>query len=117
MSTAAQEALLLSRLLARRDRASTLSDLPEAFFAALRPILETPWAMSAVPDFIFAQTTGNRPPDLARELRLGSAMQRLAARRPEVHRLVVEVQHLLKPCSAYRRPVLMARLILESLRR
>ena len=80
-------------------------------------MLETPWAMAALPDFIFAQTTGTRPPDFARMLRLGLAMQRLAARRPDVHKLVVEVQHLLKPRSAYRRPLLMARLLLESLRR
>ena len=44
-------------------------------------------------------------------------MQRLAARRPAVHRLMIEVQHLLKPRSAYRSPLLMAQLLLESLRR
>lgn len=42
---------------------------------------------------------------------------RLAARRPDVHKLVVEVQHLLKPRSAYRSPMLMARTLLEMLRR
>ena len=118
MSVAAQQARLLSRLLARgRGDSAALANLPQAFFAALGPILETPWAMAAVPDFIFAQTTGNRPADFDRLLRLGLAMQRLAARRPEVHKLVVEVQHLLKPRSAYRTPLLMARLLLESLRR
>ena len=118
MSVAAQESLLLRRLIARgRGDAATLSALPEAYFAELGSILETPWAQAAVPDFIFAQTTGQRPADFARMLRLGLAMQRLAARRPEVHKLVVEVQHLLKPRSAYRRPLLMARLLLESLRR
>jgi 2-polyprenyl-6-methoxyphenol hydroxylase-like FAD-dependent oxidoreductase len=118
MSVAAQEALLLRRLLARAAADNTvLANLPENFFAALGPILETPWAMAAVPDFIFAQTTGERPTDFARVLRLGFAMQRLAARRPDVHKLVVEVQHLLKPRSAYRTPLLMARLLLESLRR
>jgi 2-polyprenyl-6-methoxyphenol hydroxylase-like FAD-dependent oxidoreductase len=117
MSVAAQESRLLGQLLAReRGATATLSKLPEAFFAALRPILETPWAMAAVPDFIFPQTTGQRPADFARVLRLGFAMQRLAARRPAVHKLMVEVQHLLKPRSAYRTPILMARLLLESLR-
>jgi 2-polyprenyl-6-methoxyphenol hydroxylase-like FAD-dependent oxidoreductase len=118
MSVAAQEALLLKRLLAPgRGNTATLSGLPQTYFAALGPILETPWAMAAVPDFIFPQTTGERPPDFARVLRLGFAMQRLAARRADVHKLVIEVQHLLKPRSAYRRPLLMARLLLESLRR
>ena len=118
MSVAAQESLLLERLLASgRSGSATLAGLPQAYFAALGPILETPWAMAAVPDFIFPQTTGERPPDFARLLRLGFAMQRLAARRPDVHKLVIEVQHLLKPRSAYRTPLLMARLLLESLRR
>ena len=39
------------------------------------------------------------------------------ARRPDVHKLVTEVQQLLKPRSAYRTPLLMARLLLASLRR
>lgn len=117
MSVAAQESLLLKRLLAPgRSGTATLPSLTDAFLAATGPILETPWAMAAVPDFIFPQTTGERPPDFARLLRLGFAMQRLAARRPEVHKLVIEVQHLLKPRSAYRTPLLMARLLLESFR-
>ena len=116
MSVAAQESLLLKQLLGReRGDTATLFDLPEAFFGALGPILETPWAMAAVPDFIFPQTTGERPHDFARALKLGFALQRLAARRPDVHKLVVEVQHLLKPRSAYRTPLMMAQLLLESL--
>ena len=43
-------------------------------------------------------------------------MLRLAARRPDVHKLVVEVQHLLKPRSAYRSPLLMARVLMEVIR-
>jgi len=118
MSVAAQESLLLKRLLAPGPGGTAaLSGLTEAYFAALGPILETPWAMAAVPDFIFPQTTGERPADFARVLRMGFAMQRLAARRPDVHKLVIEVQHLLKPRSAYRTPLLMARLLLESFRR
>ena len=73
--------------------------------------------MAAIPDFIFPQTVGDRPRDFARMLELGFALQRLAARRPAVHRLMIEVQHLLKPRSAYKRPLLMAQLLLESLRR
>lgn len=117
MSVAAQEALLLRRLLAQGGaEGAALATLAPAFFAGLQPLLETPWAMAAIPDFIFPQTTGKRPPDLARTLKLGFAMLRLAARRPDVHKLVVEVQHLLKPRSAYRSPLLMARLLLEMAR-
>ena len=114
----AQESLLLRRLLTGGPVSRTTgTDLAAAFFAGLGPILETPWAMAAIPDFIFAQTTGERPADFDRMLKLGRALQRLAGREPAVHRLMVEVQHLLKPRSAYRRPLLLARLMLESLRR
>lgn len=117
MSVAAQEGLLLRRLLAQGGaESSALATLAPAFFTGLQPLLETPWAMAAIPDFIFPQTTGRRPPDLARTLEMGFAMLRLAARRPDVHKLVVEVQHLLKPRSAYRNPLLMARLLLEMAR-
>ena len=117
MSVAAQEAVLLRRLLAQGAvDGAAVATLPQAFFAALQPLLETPWAMAAIPDFIFPHTTGERPPDFARTLKLGLAMLRLAARRPDVHKLVVEVQHLLKPLSAYRSPLLQARLLMEALR-
>ena len=120
MSVAAQEAVLLRRVLARSkgdsDPLAPMAALAPAFFAELLPLLETPWAMAAIPDFIFPDTTGDRPPDLERTLRVAFAMLRLAARRPDVHKLVVEVQHLLKPRSAYRSPLLMARVLMEVIR-
>lgn len=120
MSVAAQEAVLLRRVLARskadNDPLAALGTLAPAFFAELLPRLETPWAMAAIPDFIFPDTKGQRPPDLERTLKVAFAMLRLAARRPDVHKLVLEVQHLLKPRSAYRRPLLMARVLMEIMR-
>ena len=117
MSVAAQEAVLLHRVLARSKIASDpLATLAPTFFAELRPLLETPWAMAAIPDFVFPETTGARPPDLERTLKVAFAMLRLAARRPDVHKLVVEVQHLLKPRSVYRSPMLMARVLMEVIR-
>lgn len=121
MSVAAQEAVLLRGVLTRSagdsDPLATLATLAPTFLAELQPLLETPWAMAAIPDFIFPDTTGERPPDLKRTLKLAFAMLRLAARRPDVHKLVVEVQHLLKPRSAYRSPLLMARVLMEVIRR
>jgi len=117
MSVAAQQAVLLRSLLERDGVGSNaLAALPQAFFARLQPLLETPWAMAAIPDFIFPQTTGVRPPGLARDLRFAFAMTRLAARNPDVHRLVVEVQHLLKPRRAFRTPLMLARVMLEMAR-
>jgi hypothetical protein len=39
---------------------------------------------------------------LERRLKFGGALSRLAAQDPQVHRLLVEVRHLLKPSSALR---------------
>lgn len=87
--------------------------LPQAFFAEPQSVLETPWAMAAIPDFIFAQTKGLRPPQLTRDLRFAFGMKRLAARKPDVHWSVVEVQHLSKPRNALRNLLMQARVILE----
>jgi 2-polyprenyl-6-methoxyphenol hydroxylase-like FAD-dependent oxidoreductase len=113
MSVAAQEACALQRVLAS---GRGLQALAPAFFAEAEALLETPWIMAALPDFIYPATTGPRPPDLARTLKFAMALTRLAARKPEVHRLMVEVQHLIKPRSEYRRPWLMAQLMVEMLR-
>ena len=117
MSVAAQEALLLRRVLERcAFESDPLGSTADTFFAELPALLETPWAMAAIPDFVFPETTGTRPPDFERTLKFGTALLRLAARKPDVHRLMVEVQHLLKPRSEYRKPVLYAQLLLEMAR-
>jgi 2-polyprenyl-6-methoxyphenol hydroxylase-like FAD-dependent oxidoreductase len=100
MSVAAQEAVLLRRLLGRGG--DPLAGLAPGFFAEAAELIETPWTQAAIPDFAMPQTTGQRPPDLERRLKFGDALSRLAAQDPEVHRLVVEVRHLLKPRSALR---------------
>lgn len=117
MSVAAQEAVLLRRLLAQSARQSDpLATLASAFFTQAEPLLETPWAMAAIPDFIFPETTGQRPLDLARNLAFALALTRLAARKPDVHKLMMEVSNLLKPRSVYRSPILMARVLMEMAR-
>jgi hypothetical protein len=100
MSVAAEEAVVLRRLLGRGG--DPLARLAPEFFAEAGELIETPWAQAAIPDFALPQTTGQRPPDLERRLKFGGTLSRLAAQDPEVHRLVVEVRHLLKPSSALR---------------
>lgn len=117
MSVAAQEACVLDRLLGRlQGQSDPLAGLASAFFEETKTLLDTPWAMAAIPDFVFPATVGQRPPDLARTLKFGAALTRLAARKPDVHKVMVEVQHLLKPRSVYRSPMLMARVMLEMVR-
>ena len=119
MTVAAQEAVLLGRLLAgsQHDRdGDPPSTLAPRFFEEVESILDTPWTTAALPDFIFPETTGTRPPDLEQTFRFGAALVRLAAREPDVHRLINEVGNLLKPRSVYREPAFMERVTAEMAR-
>jgi 2-polyprenyl-6-methoxyphenol hydroxylase-like FAD-dependent oxidoreductase len=109
MTVASQEACLLrnvlSTLAAERE---PLAGLASAFFEGAQALIETPWAVANL-DFIFPQTRGKRPADLENTVKFGIALNRLAAKDPSVHKLMVEVQMLLKPRSAYRDTELMRR--------
>ena len=114
MTVAAQEAVLLRRLLGEASGSTALSPrLAEDFFAGVESILETPWAMAALPDLVFPRATGDRPNDFAQTLQFGAAVTRLAAREPDVHKIMAEVGNLLRPRSAYREPELMRRVLAE----
>ena len=111
MSVAAQEARALRQLLAARAGAGDpLDGLAPAFFAEASTLIEGPWAMAAIPDFAHPDTRGERPADLEQQLKVGLAMNKLAARDPAVHKLMAEVQHLLKPQSVYQDPELTQRI-------
>ena len=106
MSVAAQEARLLNQLL--KDRATTtdpLAGLALAFCSEAVPLVEAPWSMSAVPDLAYPETRGERPADFESRLEYNDALMRTAMRDAAVLRLLVEVQHLLKPPSILQDPV------------
>jgi hypothetical protein len=65
--------------------------------------------MAAIPDFVFPETQGQRPADFESSLKFGSGLARLVAEDAAVHKLMIEVQHLLKPRSVYRDPELQRR--------
>ena len=110
MTVAAQEAVLLRRLLgASSGGARGLADLAPAFFTQACSVIESPWGQAAVPDFVMPETEGERPPDFENQLRFGGALARLAAEDAEVHKLVAEVRHLIRPSSDLRVPELVAR--------
>ena len=102
MTLAAQEAVLLKRLLAadHSGESEPARALAAAYFAGLGSILDYPWAVAAG-DFAYAATTGDKPGDFAETARFNAALSRLAAEDAGVHRLMVEVGHLLRPPSAY----------------
>jgi len=121
MSVAALEACLLQRLLERLagdrlggDRlggdSNPIAGLAPAFFAEIQTLIETPWSV-AILDFVFPDTRGQRPADFETTLKFGIALTRLAAEDPDVHKLTVEVQHLLRPRSVYRDPALVQRVL------
>lgn len=110
MSVAAQEARTLKHLLRMSAaRPDPLAELAPAFFAALEIVIDTPWSMVST-DFAWAQTRGERPADFEGTMKFGAALVSLAAREPSIHKLMSEVQHLVKPRDVYREPAF-ARLI------
>lgn len=116
MSVAAQEACLLRRLLrTRAGRGEPLAELGRAFLAEAQAVIDGPWRMSAIPDFAYPQTRGERPADLKTALEFSAALTRLATRDPTVHKLVLQVQHLLKPHSLLRDPDLVHRVVAEEI--
>ena len=111
MSVAAQEAAILNRLLlARAGEPDPVNGLANAFFAAIEDVLETPWGV-AISDFIFPKTRGQRPADFAQRIGYSIALFRLAAEDASIHKLMVEVNHLLKPRSVLREPKITERVI------
>jgi hypothetical protein len=65
--------------------------------------------MSAIPDFIYPETIGERPPDLEDRLNFQRALGRVAARDTEIYKLLVEIRHLLKPLSLLDDPSIVRR--------
>ena len=95
MSVAALEACLLKRLLERPGQDSDpIAGLAPTFFAEMQTLIETPWSVAML-DFAFPHTRGRRPADFETTLKFAIALTRLAAEDPAVHKLTVEVQHLL----------------------
>jgi hypothetical protein len=72
-------------------------------------LIAAPWAMSAIPDFIYPETTGERPADLEDRLNFRRALGRLAVRDAEVYELLTEIRHLLKPLSLLDDPLIVRR--------
>jgi 2-polyprenyl-6-methoxyphenol hydroxylase-like FAD-dependent oxidoreductase len=111
MSVAVQEACVLRRLIETHAAArDPLAGLAPAFFAEARALIEAPWAAANL-DFMYPETRGQRPPDFESTLQFGRTLTRLAARDPTIHKLVIEVQHLMQPPSVYRDPELVQRVM------
>jgi hypothetical protein len=96
MTVASQEANMLSDLLQTLD-GDSLATLAPTFLTKAETLIAHPWAMSAIPDFIYPETIGERPEDLEDRLNFQSALDRLAVHDVEIYELLIEIMHLLKP--------------------
>ena len=94
MTVADQEANMLSDLLRTLD-GDSLAGLARAFLTKADTLIADPWAMSAIPDFIYPDTTGERIPDLQDRLNFQRALGRLAVLDAEIYELLVEIRHVL----------------------
>jgi 2-polyprenyl-6-methoxyphenol hydroxylase-like FAD-dependent oxidoreductase len=113
MSVASIEAAELKRLLGEREEeGDPLAGLASTFFSSTTPLIDTPWNVANF-DFVYPKTRGVRPEGFDATLKFLSALNRLAARDPAVHKLMMEVQHLLRPSTAYRDPELMKKIAAE----
>jgi 2-polyprenyl-6-methoxyphenol hydroxylase-like FAD-dependent oxidoreductase len=108
MSVALQEANLLFDLLRTSD-GSQLATLAPTFLTKAETLIADPWAMSAIPDFIYQETTGERPADLEDRLNFQRALGRLAVHDAEVYQLLIEIRHVLKPLSLLDDPSIVRR--------
>jgi flavin-dependent dehydrogenase len=110
MSAAAQAARMLKNLTTTAaSEADSLGWLQSNYFKKLAQVLDSPWSV-AVADMIYPQTTGIRPDNFEQRMKFGAGLVRLAVQDAEVHKLMVEVQQLLKPPSVYNDPQLQMRI-------
>jgi 2-polyprenyl-6-methoxyphenol hydroxylase-like FAD-dependent oxidoreductase len=114
ITVAVQEANMLRHLLSTNAaQCHPLASLARQFLTRADALVKEPWAMSALPDFIYPQTRGERPVDLEHRLNSQLALTRMATRDPAVWKLMSEVRHLLKPLAALEDPGLIRRVEAE----
>jgi 2-polyprenyl-6-methoxyphenol hydroxylase-like FAD-dependent oxidoreductase len=114
ITVAVQQANILRRLLSTRGaNGDPLATLAQTFLPEAEVLIAQPWAISAIPDFIYPQTRGERPDDLEYRLKSQIALARISTRDASVYELVSEVRHLLKPLAVLEEPGLASRVEAE----
>jgi 2-polyprenyl-6-methoxyphenol hydroxylase-like FAD-dependent oxidoreductase len=109
MGVAAQEACLLREILCA-DGGDMLDTVCDDFLSKSPALVDTPWNTAVIPDFKDPLTMGVRPNNIESAFNTTAALLKLASEDPDVHRLMMEVQHLLKPRSALQAPGIKDRL-------
>ena len=100
MSSAAQQARALQQLLKEPAALEKgLDGLAPAFFGKTAQVVAAPWTFAASADLAYPQTTGDRSGLSKEGAAYLAAVGELVSDDPEVHKLVVQVQHLATPMS------------------
>jgi flavin-dependent dehydrogenase len=114
ITVAVLEAIAMRRLLKVNARkADPLAMLGSHFLTEVEALLEEPWAMSAIPDFVYPETRGKRPQDLDDRLQFQNSLIHLTTRDAGLVELLAEVRHLLKPMSVLNEPDIVRRVEAE----
>jgi len=112
MSVAALQVKALQQLLTERAAgAQGLAGLALAFFPKAAAEIVTPWTLAANQDLAYPQTRGERPPNLEESAQYFAALNALAAEDREVHQLLAEVFHLVKPLGVLMEEPLQSRVV------
>ncbi|MGF6760272.1 2-polyprenyl-6-methoxyphenol hydroxylase-like FAD-dependent oxidoreductase [Paraburkholderia sp. GAS33] len=105
MSVAIQEAVVLRNLVAgQATQDESSAGLGQQFLCAIEPVIESAWSLSALPDLGYPDARGERPAGLERALEHRAVLNRAACHDPDLHKLLIEVTHLIKPVSALYSP-------------
>ncbi|MDR7273714.1 FAD-dependent oxidoreductase [Catenuloplanes atrovinosus] len=102
MACAAMHALALGRLL--DGHPAPTSGFAREFYAELARINATPWRFATGADLAYPETTGRRPRGGALLTPYFTRLTLAASTVPEVRRVWLEVQHLLRPAADLLRP-------------
>jgi 2-polyprenyl-6-methoxyphenol hydroxylase-like FAD-dependent oxidoreductase len=103
MSVAAQSALCLRDVLLERE---TLEGLAREMFERITDIAEGPWSTSTFADFLFSNTTGQRPSGFETFRRTRMALTYLTMEHADLHELQYHIFHLVEPRWALRSRIL-----------
>lgn len=112
MTCASLEALALGGLLDRHERVD--ADVAAEFYREAARIIATPWQFAVGGDFAYPQTRGERPRAIGLLNWFSRQIQLAAMVDPPTRRLYVEVQQLLTPPTALRKPGRAARILRQA---
>ena len=92
----------------------SLATLAPTFLTKAETLIADPWAMSAIPDFIYPETIGECPPGWEDRLNFQSALGRLAVHDVDIYEMLIEIRHVLKPLTLLDDPSI-ARIVKEEM--